>query len=163
MLNLFAPDVRQSAGLLFLKGHKILVLKRSKRTRNGGKWGLPGGRIDQDESWYRAARRESAEELKTVPEHGIVGSITVHRSHRLYAIFACRGSKKALGSWQPELNHEHDDWRWVNYAWIRAHQDKLHPVLQRIIVDKTGRKWIRSMMKQRTQKPLHGGRLSTDQ
>ncbi len=131
---------------MLLKNEKILILKRAKNTGNGGTWGLPGGRLDKGESLYDAAHRESTEEMRTVPKHGIVGSITIQRNHRPYSIFACRSQKKTLKGWRPELNHEHVDWRWVNLDWARSNHGKLHPVLRRLVTDKAGRRWMRQML-----------------
>ncbi|MEE2788840.1 MAG: NUDIX hydrolase [Myxococcota bacterium] len=162
MQTLVTKDIRQSAGLLLIKGHKALVLKRSKRSGNGGTWGLPGGRVEHRESWYRAAQRESIEELKSVPAHGIVGTLSLHRAQRLYAIFACRSQKKVLKAWAPILNHEHDDWRWVSYRWMRDHRSQLHPVLRKLVATKAGRTWIQEMMTETTVDHALGGRRRTD-
>ena len=162
MLNVVTTEVRQSAGILLLKGDKVLVVKRSKRSRNPGKWGLPGGRLETDESWYHAATRESIEELQSLPAHGIVGSMTLHRAHRLYAIYACRSRKKILRKWSPSLNHEHEDWQWVSYKWMRRHHDTLHPVLKNVITTNAGRHWLRKMMTKTSIAQLTGGRRKTD-
>ena len=138
---------RPSAGLLILRDERILILKRAKRSRNGGTWGLPGGRLDEYESLYGCAHRESVEEMQSVPKHGVIGQITVNRTRRPYAIFACRSRKKHLRNWKPALNHEHVDWRWVDFAWVRSHRHKLHPVLQNLISEKAGRKWLRKVLK----------------
>ena len=162
MLSLVTSDVRQSAGILLLNGEKALVVKRSKRSRNPGRWGLPGGRLEENETWYHAATRESVEELNSLPAHGIVGSMTLHRARRVYAIFACRSRKKILRKWSPNLNHEHEDWRWASYKWIRHHPDVLHPVLKNVITNKTGRHWLRKMMTETSVADLTGGRRETD-
>ena len=139
-------SVRQSAGIMLLKNEQVLILKRAKTSGNGGTWGLPGGRLDKGESLYDAAHRESVEEMRTVPKHGIVGLITVQRNRRPYSIFACRSQKRKLKGWQPALNHEHVDWQWVNFDWMHSNQHKLHPVLRRLITDKPGRRWMRKML-----------------
>lgn len=41
---------------------RILLIKRSTKLNEGGKWGLPGGYVDPDETTLQAATREVREE-----------------------------------------------------------------------------------------------------
>jgi len=41
---------------------QIILVKRAIGTTNGGKWALPGGFIDRDETIIQAAQRETMEE-----------------------------------------------------------------------------------------------------
>ena len=47
---------------LVLQGDKILLVKRSGKLSEGGKWGLPGGFVERDETLKEAAAREILEE-----------------------------------------------------------------------------------------------------
>ncbi len=47
---------------LVLQGDKILLVRRSGKLSEGGKWGLPGGFVDRDETIKEAAAREIMEE-----------------------------------------------------------------------------------------------------
>ncbi|MFA6897691.1 MAG: NUDIX hydrolase [Patescibacteria group bacterium] len=47
---------------LVLKDGKILLVKRTGKLLEGGKWGLAGGYVDRDETVKEAARREILEE-----------------------------------------------------------------------------------------------------
>jgi 8-oxo-dGTP diphosphatase len=47
---------------LVLEGGKILLVKRSGKLLEGGKWGLPGGFVDRNETIKAAAAREVMEE-----------------------------------------------------------------------------------------------------
>lgn len=47
---------------LVLKDGKILLVKRTGKLLEGGKWGLVGGYVDRDETVKEAARREILEE-----------------------------------------------------------------------------------------------------
>lgn len=47
---------------LIVKDDRILLVKRAKRLNEGGKWALPGGFIDRDETVLEAAKGEAEEE-----------------------------------------------------------------------------------------------------
>lgn len=48
--------------VLVLKENKILMVKRSEKLSEGGKWGLTGGFVDLDETLKDAVARETFEE-----------------------------------------------------------------------------------------------------
>ncbi len=48
--------------VLVLKDNQILLVKRTGKLLEGGKWALPGGFVDRDETTKEAARREVMEE-----------------------------------------------------------------------------------------------------
>lgn len=50
------------ADAIAVKGDKILLVKRAKHLSQGGKWAIPGGYVDRDESIEQAAVRELKEE-----------------------------------------------------------------------------------------------------
>lgn len=47
---------------LVLQGDRLLLVKRSGKLLEGGKWGLPGGFVDRDETIRQAVAREIMEE-----------------------------------------------------------------------------------------------------
>ncbi len=47
---------------VMVQDHKILLTKRAERLREGGKWALPGGYMDRDETTIEAVMREVLEE-----------------------------------------------------------------------------------------------------
>ncbi len=47
---------------LVLKNNKILLVKRSKKLSEGGKWALVGGFMERDETLIQCAQREILEE-----------------------------------------------------------------------------------------------------
>ena len=47
---------------LVLQGDRLLLVKRAGKLSEGGKWGLPGGFVDRDETVKQAAAREIMEE-----------------------------------------------------------------------------------------------------
>ncbi len=48
--------------ILIVQGDKILLIKRAKDLTDGGKWALPGGFMDRDETLTQTAEREAFEE-----------------------------------------------------------------------------------------------------
>lgn len=120
---------RHSAGFLFLSRGKILVLRRSRHSRNAGTWGLPGGQRDAGESSWEAAQREASEEMGGVPLSEVLGQVVVDRPGKRYRIFVCHAGDKAHRRYMPSLNREHTEARWVSVAWCIRHLDDLHPVL----------------------------------
>jgi ADP-ribose pyrophosphatase YjhB (NUDIX family) len=54
--------------LLFNQEEKLLLVKRTGKLLEGGKWGLVGGFVDRDESLSEAAVREAMEESGYVVE-----------------------------------------------------------------------------------------------
>lgn len=45
---------------------RLLVCRRPEHKRHGGLWEFPGGKLEQNESFLQAARRELAEELALI-------------------------------------------------------------------------------------------------
>jgi mutator protein MutT len=45
------------------RANKYLICKRPAHKRHGGLWEFPGGKLEEDEGWLEAARRELLEEL----------------------------------------------------------------------------------------------------
>ena len=59
---------------LVLQGDRLLLVKRTGKLSEGGKWGLPGGFVDRDETIKQAAAREIMEETGYE-----IGDITLFR------------------------------------------------------------------------------------
>ena len=61
------PGMRRATVVLCVLDHDgqpcVIVIKRAYRGRNAGQWGLPGGRVDGDESAVAAGLRELQEEI----------------------------------------------------------------------------------------------------
>ncbi len=129
--------IKRSAGLLFVSGRKVLLLRRAKGCNNAGLWGIPGGRRDPGETVADAAWREASEELHRVPTAEIVGRLQLRRDRgrKRYDIFVCQTGKRARARFKPRLNHEHDRYQWVSMDWCLAHLDSLHPVIAELLRD----------------------------
>ena len=51
-----------TVGTLIVKDHKLLLVKRSEFLSHGGKYCVPGGYVDRNETLAQAAKRETVEE-----------------------------------------------------------------------------------------------------
>ena len=91
---------------------KILILKRSTDSKtNPGKWELPGGKVDQGESFDHALIREVYEEtnLKISLEH-VVGA-SEQNLHIIRAVHIIMSGKIVEGDLN--LSSEHEGYAWV--------------------------------------------------
>lgn len=91
---------------------KILILKRSTDSKtNPGKWELPGGKVDQGESFDQALIREVHEEtqLKISLEH-VVG-VSEQNLHLIRAVHIIMSGKIVEG--ELNLSREHEGYAWV--------------------------------------------------
>ena len=138
--------VRRSAGILFVSGRRVLLLRRASRSNNAGLWGLPGGRIDEGESEWLAALRECREEIGAPPLCRPIGEIVVRRPKRLYRIFVVRVPKSERLLWRARLNHEHDEYRWAKLSWCLKHSDRMHPVVAALVKPPRTRRRLRSLI-----------------
>ena len=91
---------------------KILILKRSTDSKtNPGKWELPGGKVNQDESFDHALIREVYEEtnLKIALEH-VVGA-SEQNLHIIRAVHIIMSGKIIEG--ELNLSSEHEGYAWI--------------------------------------------------
>ncbi|MGC9516720.1 MAG: NUDIX hydrolase [Methanomicrobiales archaeon] len=91
---------------------KILIIKRSSHSKtNPGKWELPGGKVDQGESFDQALLREVYEEtgLKISLDH-VVG-VSEQNLHIIRAVHIIMAGKVTGG--ELNLSSEHDGYAWV--------------------------------------------------
>jgi 8-oxo-dGTP diphosphatase len=91
---------------------KILILKRSTDSKtNPGKWELPGGKVNQNESFDHALIREVYEEtnLKIALEH-VVGA-SEQNLHIIRAVHIIMSGKIIEG--ELNLSNEHEGYAWV--------------------------------------------------
>lgn len=108
------------AGICFTDGESILLIKRSGVGSFAGNWEIPGGSKKEDESDLDAAKRETQEEIGSVPGESFA---TLHTSDGPYhfAVFFY----KVEQPFKAKLSDEHTDWEWV--AFRNVDSKKLHP------------------------------------
>lgn len=134
-----------SSGILFvcLDDSTVLLLKRSDSVKNPRKWGIPGGKQeDKDESTLDTAKRESKEELSSLPRNKKqIGSHIIYRNKNPYEIFIYIISKIEKEKWSPKikLDDENEKYKWFsvnklpknqhfNLNWIK---DKVKAMLKK--------------------------------
>jgi 8-oxo-dGTP diphosphatase len=107
--------------LLADENNKILILKRSTESKtNPGKWELPGGKVDQGESFDQALIREVYEEtqLKISLEH-VVG-ISEQNLHLIRAVHIIMSGKIINGNLN--LSNEHEGYAWVFFENLQEYE-----------------------------------------
>ena len=84
---------------------KVLILKRvmNDNDRNGGRWGFPGGGVEEGENPLEAVIRECEEEIGVTP----IGLKKIDRNGRITWFM---GELPASPEKCVRLNGEHDDW-----------------------------------------------------
>lgn len=113
-----------SGGIFFYAKHtnRFLYLLRTDN-KNPGNWGIPGGKIDNDETLFEGLERECIEEIGFFPKEAKLIPIQkfVNRDFT-YHTFFCEVDTEFI----PILNEEH-----CGYAWVGDNQfpKPLHPGL----------------------------------
>ena len=114
----------QSAGIFFYcrSTNRFLYLLRTDN-KNPGNWGIPGGKIENDETIIEGLERECIEELGMWPNNAKLIPIQkfVNKTFTYYTFF-CEVANEFI----PILNDEH-----CGYAWVGENQypKPLHPGL----------------------------------
>ena len=114
----------QSAGIFFYcrSTNRFLYLLRTDN-KNPGNWGIPGGKIENDETIIEGLERECIEELGMWPNNAKLIPIQkfVNKTF-IYYTFFCEVEVEFI----PILNNEH-----CGYAWVGENQypKPLHPGL----------------------------------
>ena len=114
----------QSAGIFFYSSNtqRYLYLLRTD-SKNPGNWGIPGGKIDGDETLLEGLERECIEELQYWPNNAKLVPIQKFVNNSFtYHTFFCEVADEFV----PKLNDEH-----CGYAWVGDNQypKPLHPGL----------------------------------
>lgn len=81
--------------------------------KHPGAWGLPGGKIESNESIMDAIVRECQEELGAMPEYLRLVPLEKFTSRDqgfAYHTFFCSVEQEFI----PNLNNEHIGWAWIN-------------------------------------------------
>jgi 8-oxo-dGTP pyrophosphatase MutT (NUDIX family) len=113
-----------SAGIFFYASNtqRFLFLLRNDN-KNPGNWGIPGGKIENDETLFEGIERECTEEISYFPKNAKLVPIQKFINNTFtYHTFFCKTDNEFI----PILNDEH-----CGYAWLDSeHYPKpLHPGL----------------------------------
>lgn len=116
--------VNISAGIFFYSTstHRFLYLLRND-DKIPGNWGIPGGKVEKDETLFEGVERECIEEIGYFPKSPKLIPIQKFVNNNFtYHTFYCEVEHEFI----PKLNEEH-----CGYAWVEPqHYPKpLHPGL----------------------------------
>jgi len=93
--------------------------------RHPNTWGLPGGKVEDDETLIQAIERECQEEMGLLPKYEKLiplEKFTSADSKFVYHTFFCSIANEFI----PTLNEEHTGWAWISAgSWPKP----LHPGL----------------------------------
>lgn len=110
----FAPAIEVAACYIEFEG-KFLFLKRASEKSQGGKWGVPAGKLEKGEAASEAVIRETREET------GIfLSQDTAEFAGKLFFRHSGMDFVYHMFYWKPEclpevrLNDEHEDYCWVS-------------------------------------------------
>lgn len=113
-----------SGGVFFYskKTHRFLFLLRNDE-RNPSYWGIPGGKIEKDETLFQGIERECIEEINYFPTNAKLIPIQKFVNNTfVYHTFYCEVEEEFL----PILNEEHCGYSWVI---LEKYPKPLHPGL----------------------------------
>jgi len=113
-----------SAGIFFYSNvtQRFLYLLRTD-SKNPGNWGIPGGKIEKEETLLEGIERECLEEIGFFPKEAKLIPIQKFVNNTFtYHTFFCEVTAEFI----PKLNEEH-----CGYAWVGDNQypKPLHPGL----------------------------------
>jgi len=111
----FAKNILTVKAILLNDENKILLLKRSKKSSNPGKWDLPGGILEKNETLAEALSREIREETGLEIEIGeILGTAEFSKESEQF-----QDEKRGLrylaycDSNEVKISDEHQSFKWV--------------------------------------------------
>lgn len=108
----------KAAGIMYVSGNSVLLLKRAGMEHEDGTWAFPGGKLEDGETPEQAARRESVEETGITPgdleqiDHIDNGAVE-------FTTFLAN-----IEQTNPVLNDEHTGFVWSDLASL---PQPLHP------------------------------------
>lgn len=131
-----------SAGVFFYSQNtnRFLFLLRTDE-KNPSNWGIPGGKIENNESLFEGIERECMEEIGFFPmEAKLVPIQKFVNNNFTYHTFFCMLHEEFI----PRLNEEH-----AGYCWIDSEQypKPLHPGLFNTINFDVVQKKLKSLIK----------------
>ncbi|MGZ3634141.1 MAG: NUDIX domain-containing protein [Parachlamydiaceae bacterium] len=108
----FSPQV-QVAGCYLEIDNKLLLLQRAKENLQPGKWGVPAGKLEKDESPLNAAKRELFEEtgIENVSQIQQVSALYIRKPGLDYTFYQFKVDLNLVP--EVRLSHEHQNYQWA--------------------------------------------------
>jgi 8-oxo-dGTP pyrophosphatase MutT (NUDIX family) len=104
-------------------------------------WDIPGGRKEDDESFFNAAKREAEEEIGKYPKFKKIGQYIEETKKFKYKVYFC----KVENTFSCMLSKEHDDWNWFE---INKLPQNLHKKVDGAIV------FLKDFLKKNTKEKI---------
>ena len=128
VLNMITNTEQKTATVAVIYNNQILLLKRGDTAPwMPGKYCLPGGGVEENESLDHAASRELYEETKIVIPTKLMTSMEVNSRDKKKIVFVAYVNSKNV-----VLNFEHSDYVWASLKDIAKY--KLAPELSTTIL-----------------------------
>ena len=108
----------RAAGVMYINGNSVLLLKRTGKEHEDGTWAFPGGKLEGEETPEQAARRESKEETGIEPDK-LEQIDRTDNGDVEFTTFLARIEKS-----DTNLNEEHTGFVWADLASL---PQPLHP------------------------------------
>ena len=117
-----SEDSKHAAGVAYIVGDELLCVKSTS-----GRWGIPKGHIQVNETPEEGALREFTEETQIILSKPIKFS---HKAKKKnggdFHIFTCMGDKKITA----HIGHEHIEWGYYNLMELpKGFDDRVLPIL----------------------------------
>ena len=114
----------KAAGIMYISGNSVLLLKRAAKGDEEGAWAFPGGKIEDSETPEQAAARESQEETDIRPDK----MEQIDHTNNGQVEFTTFLSK--IEKTDPTLNEEHTGFQWADLASL---PHPLHPGVEKTL------------------------------
>ena len=104
--------MQKSSTVALISNNKLLLLKRGETAPwNPGRYCLPGGKIEDNESLVDCAIRELYEETGIVLKSNQLTPLTINYHQYSKTVFVCNNES----SYSVNLNWEHSEYVWASY------------------------------------------------
>lgn len=104
--------MQKSSTVALISNNKLLLLKRGDSAPwNPGRYCLPGGKLEDNETLVECAVRELCEETSIVLNTHQLTPLTISYPKYSKIIFVCNNDS----SYFVQLNWEHSEYVWVSY------------------------------------------------
>jgi len=136
----YGMTYKMYAGICLIKNDKVLLTLQSEESDQPGKWGLPAGHVEIDETPQEAAVREAREEIgvDTVLT-GLVQAVILRRPKREDALVIIYKGKIKDGQSPKVDGKEVTDYSWVDKKDIENDKvDWRHPFFKKFVLQSFG-------------------------
>ncbi len=126
------------SGVIIQSGDEVLMCKRAKNKAHGGKWSIPIGHVENDESPKNAAVREFFEEtnIKLTGELKLIDIITEKNGTIIYVYYKNSDEKLIPDLENAKDGREHEMCSYfniMNLPFENEHVDEIYKIIARVL------------------------------